>query len=99
MCIRDRLPSLPTLPRSYAAAEQLSIDAYTTTTWDATKKGWHYVLSDPWGPGPSAANAMHLVLAALNNKESPTLVKQWQQIAHDSIISLGTNGGPTPWYY
>lgn len=94
-----QLPSLPTLPRSYAAAEQLSIDAYTTTTWDASKKGWHYVLSDPWGPGPSAANAMHLVLAALGTKESPSLAKQWQQIAQDSIIALGTNGGPTPWYY
>jgi hypothetical protein len=93
-----QLPSVPNLPRSYAAAEQLSIDAYTTTTWDAVKKGWHYVLSDPWGPGPSAANVMHLVLASLAKSDSP-VTKEWQQIASDSVNALGTNGGPNPWYY
>jgi hypothetical protein len=94
-----QLPSLPTLPRSWAATEQLVIDSYTMTTWDASKKGWHYALNDPWGPGPSAANALHLILAALGNKESPSEAKQWLQVALASVKTLGVNGGPTPWYY
>ncbi len=97
--LNNSLPDVPALSDGLEAGAKLAIDSYLTTTYDPASKGWHYALSDPWGPGPSAANALHLELEALNKTKGSTAALALQQIARDSTDALGTNGGPNPWYY
>ena len=59
------LPELPPLPRSYDEGIRLSLDSTLGPTWVESAQGWHYAIHDPWGPGSSPANELHLWLGTL----------------------------------
>ncbi|MHB9034687.1 MAG: hypothetical protein ACYC6L_16770 [Anaerolineae bacterium] len=93
------LPQLPSSSTDLATGANLCLDAYLTTAYDSVSKGWHYALADPWGPGPSAANALHLELSSFALPKDSVEANLLQQVARSSTDALGTNGGPNPWYY
>jgi len=92
------LPDLPELAGGYEAANQHDLVGYLKSTYDAPSKGWHYALQDPWGPGANAAVALHLELAGLDQAETAE-GQAMRDVARASTNAIGTNGGPTPWYY
>jgi hypothetical protein len=97
---RHGLPEPPELPRSYEEGVRLSLDASTGVTWDEASQGWHYALHDPWGPGSSPANALHLWLAALRGEIDGDEQERVRQLVRDQSWRTDYAGGqPNPQLY
>jgi hypothetical protein len=85
-------------PRTLEDETRLCLLNYTDKTWDASKNGWHYVLSDPWGPGSNPAVSLHLWIATLTGKPDDT-TKALRRMVTSSLDSPVAGGQPNPWYY
>lgn len=91
-----------TLPQSTRSIDQvldLCLKNYTKVTWVPDKKGWHYVLSDPWGPGSDPAIGLHLWLQTLGGSLPAGTVKSWREMVTQSLGSDPAGGQPNPWLY
>ena len=94
------LPSLPPLPRSYEEGIRLSLDSTVGPTWDEQQRGWHYALHDPWGPGSSPANELHLWLAVLRGELAPDEQAEYRELVRElSLRSDCAGGQPNPGLY
>jgi hypothetical protein len=96
----NALPPLPPLDRSTQDGIRLSLDSSLGPTWDEQQQGWHYALHDPWGPGASPANELHLWLAALRGDLSGADATR----ARELVRALGrrtdyVGGQPNPAFY
>ena len=90
---------LPTGSRLSEESLRLCLDNYTKITWVPSKKGWHYVLNDPWGPGSDPAIGLHLWSQTLAGGLPDRTVKAWRDMVVQSLASPPAGGQPNPWLY
>lgn len=94
------LPPFPSLPRTYEEGIRLSLDSSLGPTWEAEQQGWHYALHDPWGPGASPVNELHLWLAALRGDLAPDETAEIRDLVRDLSERTDYAGGqPNPAFY
>ena len=93
------LADLPPMPFSYERSIELSLQAYTKTTWVPEQAGWHHAIHDPWGPGPDDVAALHLWWASLAQGTEPAAAVAYREIAVAGTSDATRVGGPTPWRY
>jgi hypothetical protein len=94
------LPDLPPLPRSYDDGIRLSLDSTLGPTWVGSAQGWHYAIHDPWGPGSSPANELHLWLGALRGDLTADEQATYRQLVQELSKRTDYVGGqPNPLFY
>ena len=93
----DGLPELPPLFHSYEQEVRLCLDSTMGPTWVEQAQGWHYAIHDPWGPGSSPANELHLWLAALRGDLTDGEQVRYRELVRDlSRRSDYVGGQPNP---
>ncbi len=92
------LPPLPDIGGRDSIA--LSLRGSMKSAWEEGAQGWHYAIHDPWGPGASPANAMHLWLAALRGDVTGEEAARYREIARGMLERRDFVGGqPNPQLY